>query len=177
MATREDHLLQTMEDGAGSPVHRLRSPAIMEACHAYQRVLRQVVGCQAVPRPGNSGGQGPSGNNEGWRQQFPQQSRGTMDSSSGVSRGSAGRGSVQDSPRTYSRPPLEMRQPIVTPRSPEGMGGSARGAAPSPSPSRGGGGYNNGGGGHAQPGGGGGGGNRGGGGGGSPHSGGSGHRR
>jgi FecR protein len=134
-------------------------------------------GISGVPRPGNSGGQGPSGNNEGWRQQFPQQSRGTMDSSSGVSRGSAGRGSVQDSPRTYSRPPLEMRQPIVTPRSPEGMGGSARGAASSPSPSRGGGGYNNGGGGHAQPGGGGGGGNRGGGGGGSPHSGGSGHRR
>ena len=36
-----------------------------------------------------------------------------------------GRSMVQDSPRGYSRPPLEMRQPIVTPRSSE-----VRGSAP-----------------------------------------------
>ena len=69
-----------------------------------------------------------------------------------------GRGMVQDSPRGYSRPPLEMRQPIVTPRSSE-----VRGSAPrESSPSRNGGG------------GGGGGGNRGGSGGGGSHGGGGG---
>jgi hypothetical protein len=66
-----------------------------------------------------------------------------------------GRNMVQDSPRGYSRPPLEMRQPIVTPRSSE-----VRGSAPAPARSGGGGG---------------GGGNRGGGGGGGSHGGGSPH--
>jgi hypothetical protein len=135
-----------------------------------------------VPRPENSVRQGSSGNDGNWRQ-FTPQSRGTMENSNGVSRGSEGprggyQGSVrQDSPRGYSRPPLEMRQPIVTPRSSEGNAGYSRG----PSPSRGGGGYSNGsgggnGGGHSQPSGGGGGNHGGSSGGGSPRSGGSGHR-
>jgi hypothetical protein len=127
-----------------------------------------------------------------------------MQESPGISRESGGsRGSSQESPRGYSRPPLEMRQPIVTPRASEENAGPPRGVSPSrggggygnsggyPQPSGGGGGYGNGGG-HSQPSGGGGGygnsgghpqpsgggGNRGGSGGGSPpHSGGSGHRR
>ncbi len=37
-----------------------------------------------------------------------------------------GRSMVQDSPRGYSRPPLEMRQPIVTPRSSEVRGSAPR---------------------------------------------------
>jgi FecR protein len=135
-----------------------------------------------VPQPENSVRQGSSGNDGNWRQLTPQ-SRGTMENSNGVSRGSEGpRGGYQgsgrqDSPRGYSRPPLEMRQPIVTPRGSEGNAGYSRG----PSPSRGGGGYSNGsgsgnGGGHSQPSGGGGGNHGGSSGGGSPRSGGSGHR-
>jgi hypothetical protein len=143
-----------------------------------------------VPRPETSVRQGSSGNDESWRH-FTPQPRGTMQDS--PSSGSP-RGLSQDSSRGYSRPPLEMRQPIVTPRASEANGAPSRGA----SPSRGGGGYGNGGGysgggghsqpsgggGHSQPSGGGGnhggsggGGNHGGsGGGGSPRSGGSGHR-
>jgi hypothetical protein len=71
-----------------------------------------------------------------------------------------GRGMAQESPRGYSRPPLEMRQPIVTPRSSEVRGSAPRESAPS----RGGGG---GGGNHGGSGG--GGGSHGGGGG--PHGG------
>jgi hypothetical protein len=123
-----------------------------------------------VPRSENSARQEPSGNDGGWRH-FTPQSRGTMENSSGLSRESDGlRRSSQDTPRGYSRPPLEMRQPIVTPRVSEGNAGPSRGA----SPSRGSVGYSNGGG-HPQPSG---GGNRGGSGGGAPpRSGGSGHRR
>jgi hypothetical protein len=134
-----------------------------------------------VPRPENSVRSGSSGD-DGWRQ-FTPQSRGATQDSPGFSRESGGpRGAPQDSisqdsPRGYSRPPLEMRQPIVTPRASEGNAGPSRGA----SPPRGGGGYGGygNGGGHSQPSGGGGGGPHGGsGGGGSPsHSGGSGHRR
>jgi hypothetical protein len=138
---------------------------------------------------GSSDRPGSSGNDESWRHLTPQ-SRGTMQDSPGLFRGSEGsRGSDsmrQDSSRGYSRPPLEMRQPIVMPRASEGNAGPSRGAPPS----RGGGSYGNGGGysgggGHSQPSGGGGhsqpsggGGNHGGSGGGSsPHSGGSGQRR
>jgi hypothetical protein len=83
----------------------------------------------------------------------------------------------QQSSQGYSRPPLEMRQPIMTPRVSEGSGGPSRGGAAygggSPQPS-GGGGYSNGGG-HSQPSGGhsqpsGGGGNHGGSGGPPSHS-------
>ena len=143
------------------------------------------VGAESrAPRAESSVRPGSSGNDESWRH-FTPQPRSTMQDSPGLSRGSEGpHGSSQDStrqdsPRGYSRPPLEMRQPIVTPRISEGNAG----------PSRGGGGYGNGGGysgggGHSQPSGGGGhsqpsggGGNHGGsGGGGSPRSGGSGHR-
>lgn len=149
-----------------------------------------------VPRSETSARPGPSGNDESWRH-FTPQPHSTMQDSPGFSRGSEGPRGVsqdsmrQDSPRGYSRPPLEMRQPIVTPRASEGNAGRSGGA----SPSRGGWGYGNGGGysgggGHPQPSGGGGGGGDGGGhsqpsggggnhggsgGGGSPRSGGSGH--
>jgi hypothetical protein len=56
-----------------------------------------------------------------------------------------GRGMAQDSPRGYSRPPLEMRQPIVTPRSSEVRGSAPRESAPSRSGGGGGGGGNHGG--------------------------------
>jgi FecR protein len=136
-----------------------------------------------VPRPGNSAA--PASNNESWRHFTPRSGgnvqgspdRGNNGGGMYGGRGSGpefqrnemsrpqvepaggGRSMVQDSPRGYSRPPLEMRQPIVTPRSSE-----VRGSAPrESSPSRNGGG------------GGGGGGNRGGSGGGGSHGGGGPH--
>jgi hypothetical protein len=153
----------------------------------------------SVARPGNSAGPAASTNDGGWRH-FTPQSGGNVQASpdrgnngGGMSgRGSdypsryqmsrpqmesvGGRGMTQDSPRGYSRPPLEMRQPIVTPRSSEVRGSAPRESAPS----RGVGGGGGGGGGGASRGssGGGGGGNRGGpsgggnhGGGGGPHGG------
>ena len=136
-----------------------------------------------VPRPGNSSSPNGSSSGGNWRHFTPQPNAGPADrvnnSGGGMygGRGSApeyqrnqmsrpqmepaggGRSMVQDSPRSYSRPPLEMRQPIVTPRSSE-----VRGSAP---PSRSGGGGGGGGGGN-RGGGGGGGGSHGGGG---PHGG------
>lgn len=99
------------------------------------------------------------GNNEGWRH-FTPQSGGAMQDPRGLARGEDGLRGPQASPRSYSRPPLEMRQPIVTPRTTQ-VGGPARGGYP----------------GGASHGGGGGGGSHGGGGGSAGHSGGSGHRR
>jgi hypothetical protein len=121
-----------------------------------------------TPRPENSARPNSAANDGGWRHFTPQPAS-TMQSSPESMRGLNGsrgeslspsrdqmarpsgdwRSPAQDSPRSYSRPPLEMRQPIVTPRAPQGGGG----------PSRGGAGYG-GGGSHAQPSG--GGGNRGG---------------
>ncbi len=142
-----------------------------------------------VPRPGNSTGAGASTNDGGWRHFTPQSGANVRSSPDRVGGGmngggapngrssdypsrtvtsrpsmdpAGGRGMAQDSPRGYSRPPLEMRQPIVTPRSSEARPSEVRGSAPRESaPSRGGGG-------------GGGGGNHGGGshgGGGGPHGG------
>jgi len=117
-----------------------------------------------------------SGTGGGWRQ-FTPQSRGSMQESPGRfgesegPRGGSQGSPRQDSPRGYSRPPLEMRQPIVTPRGSE-RNAPMRGESPSRGPA----GYGNSGGGHPQPST--GGGNRGGSGGGAPsHSPGSGHRR
>ena len=117
-----------------------------------------------------------SGTGGGWRQ-FTPQSRGSIQESPGRfgesegPRGGSQGSPRQDSPRGYSRPPLEMRQPIVTPRGSE-RNGPMRGESPSRGPA----GYGNSGGGHPQPST--GGGNRGGSGGGAPsHSPGSGHRR
>ena len=135
-----------------------------------------------VPRPGNSSRPDASANDGGWRHFTPQSGGGPADrvnNGGGMNggRGSGpdvqrnemsrpdresggGRGMAQQGPRGYSRPPLEMRQPIVTQRASEGRGSAPREAAPS----RGGGG---GGGNHGgSGGGGGGGGNRGGSGGG-----------
>jgi hypothetical protein len=135
-----------------------------------------------VPQPGNSSHPDASSNDNSWRHFTPRPAGGTAPADRGNNngggmyggRGSApefqrnqmsrpqmepaggGRSMVQDSPRGYSRPPLEMRQPIVTPRS-----SGVRGSAPPP---RSGG----------TGGGGGGGGNRGGGGGGGSHGGGGG---
>jgi hypothetical protein len=138
-----------------------------------------------VPRPGNSAGAGASTNDGGWRhftpqsggnvQSSPDRVGGRMNSGGGMNGRASdypsrnemsrpqmesvgGRGMAPDSPRGYSRPPLEMRQPIVTPRSSEVRGSAPRESAPS----RGGGGNHGGSGG----GGGGGGGNHGGSGGG-----------
>jgi FecR protein len=108
-----------------------------------------------VPRPGNSvrSDTQANGNDGGWRR-FSSPSaggsvdRGNTDRTNGggmnndrVNSGAGmngGRSMVADSPRSYSRPPLEMRQPIVTQRASEVRGGGApRESAPS---SRGGGG-------------------------------------
>ena len=127
-----------------------------------------------APQPGNSS-RPEAATTDGWRHFTPQSggnAQGSVDrinSTGGMNgRGAdfpshsesiGGRGIAQDSSRGYSRPPLEMRQPIVTPRSSE-----VRGSAPREStPSRGGGG----GGGGASHGGSGGGGSHGGSGGGS----------
>ncbi|MGH9552006.1 MAG: hypothetical protein ACRD3W_21650, partial [Terriglobales bacterium] len=125
-------------------------------------------GISNVPRPGNSPRPEASSNGGDWRH-FTPQSGGSPDrmnnrinNAGGINgRGAdssaryemsrpqmesvGGRGMGQPASRGYSRPPLEMRQPIVTPRG--GEGGGPRMSAPS-------------------HGGGGGGGNRGGGGGG-----------
>lgn len=136
-----------------------------------------------VPRPGNSSQPDAATNNGSWRHFTPQSSGGPADrvnnNGGGMygGRGSGpefqrnemprpdreaggGRSMVQDSPRSYSRPPLEMRQPIVTPRGSESRGSAPRESAPSRSGAGGGGG---------------GGGNRGGSGGGGSHSGGGPH--
>ncbi len=136
-----------------------------------------AVGANATRRTENSVRPESSGNDQSWRH-FTPQPRNTMQESPGFSREpGGGRGLSQDSPRSYSRPPLEMRQPIVTPRASQENAGPPRGASPSrggPSYGGGGGGYSNGGG-HSQPSG---GGNHGGSGGGGPsHSNGSAHRR
>ena len=131
-------------------------------------------GMSAVPRPGNSPRPGASTNGGDWRH-FTPQSGGSpdrmnsrMNNGAGMNSGRGadsparyemsrpqmesvgGRSMVQPASRGYSRPPLEMRQPIVMPRGGEGRGNEPRMSAPS----------------HGSGGGGGGGGNRGGGGGG-----------
>jgi FecR protein len=103
-----------------------------------------------VPRPGNSSRPEASTNDGGWRHFTPQSGGGSIDRGSangGAMNGGRGsqpdfqrgpdremggeRGMVQDSPRSYSRPPLEMRQPIVTQRASEVRGGAPRESAPS----------------------------------------------
>jgi hypothetical protein len=110
-----------------------------------------------VPRPGNSSPSNAS-TNDGWRH-FTPQSGGAVDRGNTNGGGMyGGRGSQPDfqrgqmtrtdlgagrsvqSPGGYARPPLEMRQPIVTPRSSQG-----RGSAPTPSHGSGSGGGNHGG--------------------------------
>ena len=127
-----------------------------------------------VQRPGNSSRPEASSNDGGWRHFTPQSGGVPADRVShgvntGVSPGGgmySGRGAEPDfqrgpyrevgggrsvsaeSPRGYSRPPLEMRQPIVTPRGYGGGGGSApRESAPSRGGGGGGGGGSHGGGG------------------------------
>jgi FecR protein len=135
-----------------------------------------------VPRPGNSAGSGASTNDGGWRHFTPQPGGNVQSSPNHVSNGMntggmngrasdypsrnemsrpqmesvGGRGTVQDSPRGYSRPPLEMRQPIVTPRPSEVRGSAPRESAPSRPSGGGGGGGNHGGSGGGNHGGGGG---------------------
>jgi FecR protein len=143
-----------------------------------------------VPRPGNSSRPEASSNDGGWRHFTPQSGGGSADRmnadrmngdrmnggpgmnggrNSGpeyqrgeMSPNTGGRSMVQDGPRGYSRPPLEMRQPIVTQRTSEGRGSAPQMTPASRGSSGGGGGGNHGGSG-------GGGGSHGGGG--SPHGG------
>jgi hypothetical protein len=100
-----------------------------------------------VPRPGNSARPDTQANDGGWRHFSPQSAgsgdrvntdRGNTDRVNNGGAMNGGRSMVADSPRSYSRPPLEMRQPIVTQRASEVRGGGApRESAPA---SRGGGG-------------------------------------
>ncbi len=128
-----------------------------------------------VQRPGNSSRPEASSNDGGWRHFTPQSGGGpstrvnngmnnSVNNGGGMygGRGSepnfqrgpyrevgGGRSMAPESPRGYSRPPLEMRQPIVTPRGYEGRGGSApREAAPSRGGGGGGGSHGGGGGPH-----------------------------
>ncbi len=146
-----------------------------------------------VPRPGNSSRPDASTNDGGWRHFSPQSGGDVQGSPDRVNNGIGmngrgsdfpsrneisrpdresvgGRGMAQDSPRGYSRPPLEMRQPIVTPRGSDMRGSSPRESAPSRSVGGGGGGGGGGAGGGGNHGGSGGGGSHGGSGGG-PHGG------
>jgi hypothetical protein len=127
-----------------------------------------------VQRPVNSSRPEASSNDRGWRHFTPQSGGGSADRvnngmNNGVNSGGGiygGRGSQPDfqrgpyreagggrnvsaeSPRGYSRPPLEMRQPIVTPRGYGGGGGSSpRESAPPRGGGGGGGGGSHGGGG------------------------------
>jgi hypothetical protein len=136
-----------------------------------------------VPRPGISSGAGASSNDGGWRHFTPQPGGNVQSSPDRVGSGTnggggvngrasgypsrnemsrppmeqvGGRGMAQDSPRGYSRPPLEMRQPIVTPRPSEVRGSAPRESAPPRSSGGGGGGANHGGSGGGSHGGGGG---------------------
>ncbi|MGH9544759.1 MAG: DUF6600 domain-containing protein [Terriglobales bacterium] len=101
-----------------------------------------------VPRPGNSGRPEASTNDGGWRHFTPQSSGSSYERMNGgrvsgpdfssrnqMSRPEreygGGRGMAQGSPRSYSRPPLEMRQPIVMPRVSGGRGSAPRESAPS----------------------------------------------
>ena len=101
-----------------------------------------------VPRPGNSGRPEASTNDGGWRHFTPQSGGSSYERMNGgrvsgpdfssrnqMSRPErqygGGRGMAQESPRGYSRPPLEMRQPIVMPRVSEGRGSAPRESAPS----------------------------------------------
>ena len=156
----------------------------------------------SAPQQASPGRSGTTGN--GWSQ-FSQPSRNIAGSTAGTyaqsgsywnrtapsssySRGSApsnssGYGSAYGrGGSTYSRPQLNMRQPIVQPRSSGGYGGGSYGgsrggysAAPRSAPSYGGGGHSSGGGGGSHSGGGGGGHPSGGGGGGHSSGGGGGH--
>ncbi len=129
-----------------------------------------------VPRPGYSPRPEASSNGGDWRR-FTPQSGGSPERVSngggmyggrnadyparyGMSRPQmepgGGRGMAQESQRGYSRPPLEMRQPIVMPRSSEGRGMSPRESAPRGGGGGGGGGYRGGSGGGGNHGGGGG---------------------
>ena len=132
-------------------------------------------------RPANGGMSQDRGSD--WRRMTPTQTPG-RNSAPQTQRDSGGwrNSAPRDSGRGYSRPSLDMRQPIVTQRSWGGPSGGNSGgyrggggggrSAPSPSPSRGGGGsgggggHSGGGGGHSGGGGGGGGGGHSGGGGG-----------
>jgi hypothetical protein len=121
-----------------------------------------------VPRPGNSSRPDASTNDGSWRHFTPQSGGGAADrvnNNGGDMYGGrgagpefqrnemsrpdrevgGGRSMVQDSPRSYSRPPLEMRQPIVTPRGSESRGSASRESAPSRSGGGGGGGASHGG--------------------------------
>jgi hypothetical protein len=94
----------------------------------------------SAPRPGNSGGATPSresgSNNGGWQRFSPMPPRASSESGRGgessgpygASRGSASEGRGYGG---YSRPPLNMRQPIVTPRA--YGGGRYGGGRPAPS--------------------------------------------
>ena len=99
-------------------------------------------GASSVARPGNSAGPAASTTDGGWRHFTPQSGGNVQGSPDRTNNGGGmggrgsdypsryemsrpqmesvgGRGISQDSPRGYSRPPLEMRQPIVTPRASE----------------------------------------------------------
>ena len=114
----------------------------------------------STPRPGNSSGSTSArGSSGGWQRFTPMPPRASSESARGESAGRPSMGGAENrgsygSPRSsgpegraygsegrgyggYSRPPLNMRQPIVTPRS---YGGNRGGYSGRPAPSYGGGG-------------------------------------
>ena len=166
-------------DGSGWRKFSNSPPAQLPAGMSRRPTERSLPsGMSNVPRPGNSPRPEASTNGGDWRH-FTPQSGGSpdrmnnrMNTGGGMNGGRGadsparyemsrpqmesvgGRSMGQPASRGYSRPPLEMRQPIVMPRGGEGRGSAPRMSAPS------------------HGGGGGGGGNRGGSGGGGSHGGG-----
>ena len=123
-------------------------------------------GASSVARPGNSAGPAASTTDGGWRHFTPQSGGNVQGSPDRTNNGGGmggrgsdypsryemsrpqmesvgGRGISQDSPRGYSRPPLEMRQPIVTPRASEVRGSAPRESSPARGAGGGGGGGGN----------------------------------
>ena len=147
----------------GSDWRRFSDSTPAQRDGAMNRSTGSEATFNSVPRPGNSSRPEASTNDGGWRHFTPQSGGGSADrgnNGGGMDAGRSsgpdfqrgpdrevggGRGGVQDSPRTYSRPPLEMRQPIVTQRASEVRGSAPRESAPSHGGGGGGGGGSHGG--------------------------------
>jgi uncharacterized protein DUF6600 len=133
---------------------RFSDSAPAQRSGAMNRSAGPAATSNNVPRPGSSSRPDASSNDGSWRHFTPQSGGGPADrvnndggglygghgsapefqrnEMSRPDRGVSGeRSMVQESPRSYSRPPLEMRQPIVTPRGSEGRGSAPRESAPS----------------------------------------------
>jgi len=147
----------SMNSGAAN---RGQQPDSGDAWRRFTPQPRPNSSTNAVPRPGNQPAGNP--NSDSWRHLTPQPRPSAPESSARPNNGNFGNygprpgnsGGYNAPSRSYSRPPLDMRQPVITPRPSGGYsgghapsyGGGSRGA-----PSGGGGGSHGGGGGQSHP--------------------------